>query len=237
MALRLKFASLICGLALGLTAATHFIGWAYRDAPALGPRWEISEGLAVYPPWAFIGWHKRFGAEHRREFNLGLGIVLAGCAPPSSPAARGRAALTDLGRPEAQIDQHRLTPLDRELTYRRRALEAGRLPELFDERTEKALQKRATFLTAEGYASHDQRGLAFSSAGYAKLKDRDVVLSIQDQLETTKPLIGVARAQVSGAYVGAVSTASGVYAVLDRGAGLVAGRVAEAPGFALGSPA
>ncbi len=54
-------------------------------------------------------------------------------------------------------------------------------------------------------------------------------------LETTKPLIGVARAQVSGAYVGAVSTASGVYAVLDRGAGLVAGRVAEAPGFAIGA--
>jgi type IV secretion system protein VirD4 len=77
MALRLKFASLICGLALGLTAATHFIGWAYRNAPALGPRWTITEGLAVYPPWAFIGWHKRFGAEHRREFNLGLGIMLA----------------------------------------------------------------------------------------------------------------------------------------------------------------
>jgi type IV secretion system protein VirD4 len=78
MALRLKFASLICGLAFGLTAATHFIGWAYRDALALGPRWAISEGLAVYPPWAFIGWHQRFGAEHRRAFNLGLGIVLAG---------------------------------------------------------------------------------------------------------------------------------------------------------------
>jgi type IV secretion system protein VirD4 len=77
MALRLKFTSIICGLAFGLTAATHFIGWAYRDAPALGSRWAVSEGLAVYPPWAFIGWHKRFGAEHRREFNLGLGIVLA----------------------------------------------------------------------------------------------------------------------------------------------------------------
>jgi hypothetical protein len=81
----------------------------------------------------------------------------------------------------------------------------------------------------------DGRGLAFSSAGYAKLKERDVALTIQDQLETAKPLIGVARAQVSGAYVGAVSTASGVYAVLDRGAGLVAGRVAEAPGFATGA--
>ncbi len=125
--------------------------------------------------------------------------------------------------------------MDRELNYRRRALEAGRLPELFDERTKKALQKRATFLTAEGYAVRDGRGLAFSSAGYAKLKERDLALSLQDQLETTKPLIGVARAQVSGAYVGAASTASGVYAVFDRGAGLVAGRVAEAPGFAIGA--
>jgi hypothetical protein len=35
MALRLKFASLICGLALGLTAATHFIGWAYRVFPGV----------------------------------------------------------------------------------------------------------------------------------------------------------------------------------------------------------
>ena len=78
MALRLKFASLFCGLALGLTAATHFIGWAYRDAPALGARWTISETAAIYPPWAFIEWNKRFGAEHRREFNLGLGMVLAG---------------------------------------------------------------------------------------------------------------------------------------------------------------
>jgi hypothetical protein len=125
--------------------------------------------------------------------------------------------------------------LDRELTYRRRALEAARLPELFDERTEKALERRAAFLTAEGFAMRDSRGVAFSPAGYSKLKERDVALSIQDQLETTKPFICVARAQVSGAYVGAVSTASGIYAVLDRGAGLVAGRVAEAPGFALGA--
>jgi len=149
--------------------------------------------------------------------------------------ARGRAALIDLGRPEAQIDQNRLTPLDRELNHRRRELEAGRLPGLFDERTEKALEKRAGFLMAEGYATRDRQGLAFTAAGYAKLKERDVALAIKDQLEITKPLIGVARAQVSGAYVGSVSTASGVYAVLDRGAGLTAGRVPEAPGFSLGA--
>ena len=109
------------------------------------------------------------------------------------------------------------------------------MPGLFDERTERALDKRAGFLVAEGYAVRDGHGLAFSAAGYARLKERDVALAIKEQLETTKPLIGVARAHVSGAYVGAVSTASGVYAVLDRGAGLTAGRVAEAPGFALGA--
>lgn len=77
MALRLKFASLFCGLALGLTAATQFIAWAFHDAPALGPRWTITDTAAIYPPWAFIDWSKRFGADHRREFNLGLGLILA----------------------------------------------------------------------------------------------------------------------------------------------------------------
>jgi type IV secretory pathway VirD2 relaxase len=184
-------------------------------------------------PFAIL--RDRQGKEHYALLPSGTALPDIGAAGRLQRFARGRAALTDLGRPETQIDQHRLTPLDRELNYRRRELEAGRLPGLFDERTEKAVEKRATFLTAEGYAVRDSRGLAFSSAGYAKLKERDVALSIQDQLETTKPLIGVARAQVSGAYVGAVSTASGVYAVLDRGAGLVAGRVAEAPGFAIGA--
>jgi hypothetical protein len=54
-------------------------------------------------------------------------------------------------------------------------------------------------------------------------------------METTKPLATIARAQVSGTYAGAVSTASGDYNVVDRGASLAAGRVAEAPSFAIGA--
>jgi type IV secretory pathway VirD2 relaxase len=177
----------------------------------------------------------RDGREHYALLPSGTALPDIGAAGRLKRFARGRAGLTDLGQPEAQIDQNRLTPLDRELNFRRRELEAGRMPGLFDERTEKAMEKRAGFLVAEGYAARDGHGLAFSAAGYARLKERDVALAIKEQLETIKPLIGVARAQVSGAYVGAVSTASGVYAVLDRGAGLTAGRVAEAPGFALGA--
>lgn len=184
-------------------------------------------------PFAIL--RDRDGREHYALLPSGTALPDVGSAGRMKRFGRGRAALIDLGRPEAQIDQNRLTPLDRELNHRRRELEAGRLPGLFDERTEKALEKRAGFVMAEGYATHDRHGLAFTAAGFAKLKERDVALAINEQLKTTKPLIGVARAQVSGAYVGSVSTASGVYAVLDRGAGLTAGRVAEAPVFALGA--
>jgi hypothetical protein len=184
-------------------------------------------------PFAIL--RDRDGKEHYALLPSGTALPDVGAAGRLKRFARGRAGLIDLGRPEAQVDQNRLTPLDRELNFRRRELEADRMPGLFDERTEKALGKRADFLVSEGYAARDGHGLAFSAAGYAKLKDRDVALAINEQLETTKPLIGVARAQVSGAYIGSVSTASGVYAVLDRGAGLTAGRVAEAPGFSLGA--
>lgn len=184
-------------------------------------------------PFAIL--RDRDGKEHYALLPSGTALPDVGSAGRLKRFARGRAGLTDLGRPEAQIDQNRLTPLDRELNHRHRELEAGRLPGLFDERTEKALEKRASFLMAEGHATRDRHGLTFTAAGYAKLKERDVALAIKDQLDTTKPLIGVARAQVSGTYVGSVSTASGIYAVLDRGAGLTAGRVAEAPGFAFGA--
>ena len=184
-------------------------------------------------PFAIL--RDRDGKEHYALLPSGTALPDLGAAGRLKRFARGRAGLTDLGRPEAQIDRNRLTPLDRELNFRRRELEAGRMPGLFDERTEKAIEKRAAFLVAEGYAARDRQGVAFSAAGYRQLRERDVALAINEQLETTKPLIGVARAQVSGSYVGAVSTASGVYAVLDRGAGLTAGRVAEAPGFALGA--
>ena len=212
------------GAEVGLIEADNVAG----RVVARGHHDEISR-----QPFAIL--RDRDGKEHYALLPSGTALPAVGAAGRLKRLARGRGGLIDLGRPEAQVDQNRLTPLDRELNFRRRELEADRMPGLFDERTEKALEKRAGFLVSEGYAARDGQSVAFSAAGFAKLKERDVALAINEQLDTAKPLIGVARAQVSGAYVGSVSTASGVYAVLDRGAGLNAGRVAEAPGFALGA--
>ncbi len=81
----------------------------------------------------------------------------------------------------------------------------------------------------------DGRDVALSPAGDARFKKRDVALSMRDHLDARKPLIDVARAQIRSAYVESVFTASRVYAVLNRSAGLTAGRIAEAPGFAVGA--
>ena len=78
-------------------------------------------------------------------------------------------------------------------------------------------------------------GPAFTPRGWARLRDRDVALCVRQQLDADKPFNGVARAQIEGAYVGAVQTQSGLYAVVDRGASLSPMRVAEAPGLQMGA--
>ena len=184
-------------------------------------------------PFAIV--RDRHGREHYAALPAGTQPPALQSAARLTQFARGRARLIDLGRASTQVDRDRLTPLDRELTYRRREIEAGRMPELFDDKIEKMLERRGDYLLANKHAFKDGKGLRFTPAGYATLRDRDISGALKDQLGATKPLLAVAKVQMSGAYAGAISTASGIYAVVDRGAGLAVGRVAEAPGFALGS--
>ncbi|OQW60410.1 MAG: hypothetical protein A4S17_00505 [Proteobacteria bacterium HN_bin10] len=184
-------------------------------------------------PFAII--RDRHGREHYAALPKGTEPPALQSAARLTRFARGRARLIDLGRASSQIDRDRLTPLDRELTYRRREIEAGRMPERFDDKIEKMLERRADYLLANKHAVKDGQGLHFTPAGYATLRDRDLSGALKDQLGASKPLLAVAKVQMSGTYAGAISTASGIYAVVDRGAGLAVGRVAEAPGFALGA--
>lgn len=183
----------------------------------------------------FVILRDRHGREHYAALPVGTRPPALQSAGRLTRFARGRARLIDLGRASAQVDRDRLTPLDRELGYRRREIEAGRMPELFDDKIEQMLERRADYLLANKHALKDGKGLRFTPAGYATLRDRDISGALKDQLGATKPLLAVAKVQMSGSYAGAISTASGIYAVVDRGAGLAVGRVAEAPGFASGA--
>ena len=184
-------------------------------------------------PFAII--RDRNGREHYAALPAGTQPPALQSAARLTRFARGRARLIDLGRASSQVNRDRLTPLDRELTYRRREIEAGRSPDLFDNKVEHMLERRAAHLISSGHAFADSKGLRFTPAGYATLRDRDISAALKDQLGASKPLLAVAKVQMSGTYAGAISTASGIYAVVDRGAGLAVGRVAEAPGFALGA--
>ncbi len=183
----------------------------------------------------FVILRDRHGREHYAALPAGTQPPALQSAGRLTRFARGRARLIDLGRASSQVDRDRLTPLDRELAYRRREIEAGRMPELFDDKIEQMLERRASFLMAGGHALKDSKGLRFTPAGYAKLRDREISAALKDQLGASKPLLAVTKVQMTGAYAGAVSTASGIYAIVDRGAGLAVGRVAEAPSFALGT--
>jgi hypothetical protein len=78
-------------------------------------------------------------------------------------------------------------------------------------------------------------GPAFTPHSWARRRDRDLALSVRNQLGETKLFTGASAAQIEGAYVGAVQARSGLYAVVDRGASLSARRVAEAPGLQIGT--
>lgn len=166
----------------------------------------------------------------------------AGEAPPAlGNAARlrmtmaGRAQAFDLGKPDAQVDVDRLTTLDREIAHRLRERAAGRDVVRFDAEAEAAIDQRIARHLDRGDMAAGNDGSAFTPRGWTRLRDRDVALSVREQLGANKPFTGVTRAQIEGAYVGAVQTQSGVYAVVDRGASLSAMRVSEAPGLQIGA--
>jgi hypothetical protein len=174
------------------------------------------------------------GAEHYAALPAGAAAPGEGHAARLRLTAAGRAQAFDLGRPEAQVDQDRLTPLDREIGHRLRERAAGREVAGFDPPTEDAIAARQRWLVERGDMAIGADGPAFTPRGWARLRDRDLALSVREQLGATKPFAGASAAQIEGAYVGAVQTQSGLYAVVDRGASLSAMRVADAPGLQIG---
>jgi len=66
------------GLLAGCQAATQGFAWLYRHAPALGPAWRVSEGLALYPPWAVFLWRTEFADEAARAFSACAPLILLG---------------------------------------------------------------------------------------------------------------------------------------------------------------
>ena len=68
MGVRAKLLGAAAGLFAGFQAAGQFVGWTFAYAPALEPGLRLSQGLVVYPPWAFAQWRARFGAEEPKVF-------------------------------------------------------------------------------------------------------------------------------------------------------------------------
>jgi type IV secretion system protein VirD4 len=78
MAMAPRIGFLAAGLIIGLFAATHFIAWAFYWSPTLGHGLRLSPDFTLYPPWNVFEWRERFGASHRKEFNLAIFMILAG---------------------------------------------------------------------------------------------------------------------------------------------------------------
>lgn len=175
------------------------------------------------------------GAEHYAALPAGERPPALGNAARLRMTVAGRAQAFDLGKPHTQVAADRLTPLDSEIGHRIRERAAGREVARFDAETESDIDKRIARHLDRGDMVWGNDGPAFTPRGWTRLRDRDVALSVREQLGADKPFTGVARAQVEGAYVGAVQTQSGVYAVVDRGAALSAMRVSEAPGLQIGA--
>lgn len=179
------------------------------------------------------------GAEHYAALPAGEQPPAVGHAARLRMTRAGCAQAYDLGKPQAQTDADRLTPVDREIAHRTRERAAGRAVARFDDATEDAIAARLRMHLGRGDMAigpgNDQGGPAFTPRGWARLRDRDLAASVREQLGSGKPFAGAAHARIDGVYVGAVQTQSGTYAVVDRGACLSAMRVAEAPAARIGA--
>jgi type IV secretion system protein VirD4 len=78
MAIGQRLGMVAAGLLIGLSAATHFIGWAFYWSPNLGAGLRLSPDFTLYAPWNVFEWRERFGQAHRKEFNLALFMIMAG---------------------------------------------------------------------------------------------------------------------------------------------------------------
>ncbi len=139
-----------------------------------------------------------------------------------------------LGDPSLDIEAERLTPTDGLLTWRANDRADGLSPPLFDAKTESIIASRAAFLRDAGLAVETEHGTELTDAGWTKLREADIRLSIEEQLGRDDAYQTEALFARDGHYLGTVRTQSGLFAVAERGAGLVYGEVSEIPQIAIG---
>lgn len=78
MGIGLRIGAAAAGLALGLQAATQLVGWSFGWAPALGPRLNLSPDLALFAPWAVLGWKRELAPRQPRLFQAAGWLILVG---------------------------------------------------------------------------------------------------------------------------------------------------------------
>ncbi|MBU6408684.1 MAG: DUF3363 domain-containing protein [Alphaproteobacteria bacterium] len=139
-----------------------------------------------------------------------------------------------LGDPSRNLDAERLTPTDGLLTWRAKDRAEGLSPPLFDAETEGFIGSRAAFLREAGLAVETEHGIEFTDDGWGKLREADIRLSIKGQLGRDDAYQTEALFAREGRYLGTVRTQSGLFAVAERGAGLVYGEVSKVPQIAIG---
>ncbi|WP_231733365.1 MULTISPECIES: type IV secretory system conjugative DNA transfer family protein [unclassified Phenylobacterium] len=67
-------------MALGLQAATQFVGWTFAWSSALGPGLTVSSDLVLYPPWRVVAWRAAFADQAPKVFSAAGSLVLLGTA-------------------------------------------------------------------------------------------------------------------------------------------------------------
>ncbi|MBU6407174.1 MAG: hypothetical protein KGS44_08600 [Alphaproteobacteria bacterium] len=142
--------------------------------------------------------------------------------------------LFHLGNPGNSLDADRLTAVDRLLEWRTAERAEGRSPPLFDPKTEGLIAERGALLLEAGMGVETEHGLLLTAEARSALRDRDIRLSIAEQLGRDDAYQTEALFAREGHYLGTVRTQSGLFAVAERGAGLVYGEVSEVPQIAIG---
>lgn len=144
-------------------------------------------------------------------------------------------AIVNLVDLQAGLQDARLSPVDHLIAWRHREHAAGRTPPGFDRESESAIREREDRLIANGLAHETPHGTQHTREGWERLRENDIHRAITEQLGRAPGVVREAFAEREGRYLGTVKTQSGMFAVMERGPGLVIGRVSKAPNIAIGN--
>ena len=152
-------------------------------------------------------------------------------------ASRGVAVETtrnsEQRRPAFDVSVDKLTPLDVELARRGQIKPGTVVMAQHGARAEELLKARAEHLVAKGDAIRQAQGVGFKPEAWARLRDREVLEAIRDQLGMRPDgKLGYGRAE--GVVAGTITTSLGRHAVIDRGVGLSAAPMPAGQELAVG---